>query len=94
MLKKFLKLQTSKKLITIVVLVWVLSIIIGYIGTFFGISFIDIIQIVNLDFLVILGFYFTKAGSENIVKITKDFTMKKKEPEYDELNEYDEVPYK
>lgn len=68
MFKKFKKLETSKKLITLVSAVWALSIVAGFIGLSFGFSFIPVITIVNIDFLVVLGYYFTKAGTENVVK--------------------------
>lgn len=66
--KKFKALETAKKLITVVTLTWMLSIIIGFIGILFSFDFIPIITIVNIDFLVILGYYFTKAGVENVSK--------------------------
>ncbi|KFZ25924.1 MAG: hypothetical protein KQ78_01880 [Candidatus Izimaplasma bacterium HR2] len=59
-----------------------MSIIIGFVGLSFGFDFITIINVVNLDFLVILGYYFTKAGTENVIKLTKSFKIEEtKEPE-------------
>lgn len=90
MFKKFKKLETSKKLITIVTIIWILSIIIGFVGLSFGFDFITIVNVVNLDFLVILGYYFTKAGTENVVKLVK----KNLETKESEENIYDKMDSK
>jgi len=77
MFKRFKKLETSKKLITIVTIVWILSIAIGFIGIPLVLDFTTIINIVNVDFLVILGYYFTKSGAENVTKIAKNLVTPK-----------------
>jgi len=88
MFKKFKSLETSKKMVLVVTLVWVLSIIIGFIGMTFGFDYTIIINIVNLDFLVLLGYYFGKAGMENVTKIINSESIEK-ENKYDDIDKND-----
>lgn len=89
MFNKFKKLETSKKLVSVVSSVWVFSIIIGFIGILFSFNFIPIITIVNIDFLIVLGYYFTKAGTENVVKGL--LVKTKAENIYDSINNIEDV---
>lgn len=69
----------SKKLTVVVTAVWVTSVVSGQLLlAIAGINISAILEFVQTAFVIILGFYFFKAGAENIigVKTTTDFIQK------------------
>jgi len=69
----------SKKLTVIVTGVWLISIATGHtLLALMGVDLSPMVEFVQTAFVIILGFYFFKAGAENIlgVKNTQDFINK------------------
>lgn len=74
-LEKIGNMETSKKILTVVTIVWILSVVTNYVLAYLGIESNMVnstFNLINTTFIVELGYYGAKSGVENVSKINSN----------------------